>query len=313
VNVNRIVGILVPLLGIAICTVGLFGDFGLVQPTPTGCGNWELAGIFADVSADSILATVETLCGYRTRRFTSPGAAAAAEFIAEKLVRLGLPVEYHRVDARDQHGKPVVVTNVLSQLGSSAPDVGTLIICAHYDSRGEGWLDSAPGADDNASGVAVLLEVGRVLRNAAVSPAVTLVFFGGEEDDLIGSRAFARQLSVNGTPLRGVINVDMVGYDEHGPRDIVVFTNPQSTSLALEMSRSVEPFVRLVVDTTVTMTGNSDHAPFWEYGRRAVSIWEGYDHNPHHCTTEDKPANLSRGFLEEVTRWIVASAVCLGS
>jgi Zn-dependent M28 family amino/carboxypeptidase len=283
----------------------------LVQTKPGGCGDRELGGVLATVSADSILATVEALCSYETRRFASPGAAAAAEFISGKLRRLGFPVEHHHVDVLDRHNNPAVVTNVLSEIGPSAAEDGALIICAHYDSRGEDWLEPAPGADDNASGVAVLLEVARVLRGAGIAPSVTLVFFGGEEDDLIGSRAYAGQLSDRDVPVRGVINVDMVGYDEHGPRDIVVFTNPSSMPLAREMIRTAEPFVHLVVDTTVTLKGNSDHASFWEYERRAVSIWEGYDHNPYHGTTEDRPSTLSRGFLVDVTRWVVASAVCM--
>jgi hypothetical protein len=77
------------------------------------------------------------------------------------------------------------------------------------------------------------------------------------------------------------------------------------------MMRAAAPFADLAVDTTVTSTGNSDHASFWEYGRLALSIWEGYDHNPHHNTIADTPARLSRPFLKEVTRWVAASAVCM--
>lgn len=131
--------------------------------------------------------------------------------------------------------RPVVIANVLADLSRGHPGRNSLIICAHYDSRGEDRSDLAPGADDNASGVAVLLETARVLAQAGIEPRVTLAFFGGEEDSLLGSSAFVEELLSEHLPLRGVINVDMVGYDEYGPQDIVVFTNPQSVPLALEV------------------------------------------------------------------------------
>ncbi|UCH84723.1 MAG: Zn-dependent exopeptidase M28 [Candidatus Latescibacterota bacterium] len=308
-STTHIAGILITFVVLVILAGGLFYDVALEKPESSACDNVELGPALQNVSADSILATVKTLCGHRSRRFTTPGAAAAVGHITATLRRLGLPVEHHRVDARDRHGDTVVVTNVVVPLGPV--DDNALIICAHYDSRGEDWLEPAPGADDNASGVAVLLETARVIRDADIEPAVTLVFFGGEEDDLIGSRAFARHLAEKGNSYRGVINVDMVGYDEHGPRDVVIFTNPQSIPLVTEMWDAALPFSDLVVDTTVTSMGNSDHAAFWEHALQAVSIWEGYDHNPYHQTREDMPSKLTRGFLEDVTRWIVAAAVCM--
>jgi Zn-dependent M28 family amino/carboxypeptidase len=135
---------------------------------------------------------------------------------------------------RDGANRTVVV-NVLADLSRGHTGRNSLVICAHYDSRAEDRGDLAPGADDNASGVAVLLETARVLAQAGIEPRVTLAFFGGEEDSLLGSSAFVEELLSEHLPLRGVINVDMVGYDEYGPQDIVVFTNPQSVPLALEV------------------------------------------------------------------------------
>jgi Zn-dependent M28 family amino/carboxypeptidase len=109
-----------------------------------------------------------------------------------------------------------------------------------------------------------------------------------------------------------VINVDMVGYDEYGPQDIVVFTNPQSVPLALEVIETAGRATRLVADTTITTMGNSDHAPFWRSGQPAVSIWEGYDHNPYNDTSKDNAAMLTPYFLVGVTRLVVSTAVHLG-
>lgn len=271
-----------------------------------------LAGVLQQISGDSILQTVKFLSHQQTRRITSRGSVAAVAFITSRLEGLGIVAERHDVNVRDGANRPVVVVNVLADLSRGHTGRNSLIICAHYDSRGEDRGDLAPGADDNASGVAVLLETARVLAQAGIEPRVTLAFFGGEEDSLLGSSAFVDELLSEHVPLRGVINVDMVGYDEYGPQDIVVFTNPQSVHLALEVIETAGRATRLVADTTITTTGNSDHAPFWRAGQPAVSVWEGYDHNPYNDTSKDNAAMLTPDFLVEVTRLIVATAVRLG-
>jgi Zn-dependent M28 family amino/carboxypeptidase len=282
------------------------------RPNASLVSSGQLQTLFERISADSMLETVRFLAGQRTRRFTSEGSTAAERFITNRLEHLGFVVEHHHVNTVDAAGRPAVVTNVLTDLVGPGRARSSLIICAHYDSRGKDWNDPAPGADDNASGVAVLLEAARVFAETGVKPRVTLVFFGGEEDSLIGSRGFAEEVLREKLPLRGVINVDMVGYDAYGPLDIVVFTNPQSIPLALELVENARRTTRLVADTTVATTGNSDHAPFWRAGQPAVSIWEGYDHNPYHCTTKDVPVILTPYFLVEVAKLIVSTAVHLG-
>jgi Zn-dependent M28 family amino/carboxypeptidase len=151
-----------------------------------------------------------------------------------------------------------------------------------------------------------------VIAEAGLKPKVSLVFFGGEEDSLLGSDAFAEHVVELGFPLHGVINVDMVGYDEHGPKDVVIFTNTQSVGLAREVVRSARRSTRLAADTTMTTYGNSDHVSFWRRYQPAVSIWEGYDHNPYHCTSGDTTGVLTPDFLTEVTRLIISVALDLG-
>ena len=316
-------------LVVVVLVIGLFSRSpeGGAPPAPRDA---VLAAAFERISADSILHTVRFLSNQYTRRYASRGAAASADFIANRLETLGIPAERQDVPVeevevfaagpaitggqpppeRERHGD--VVTNILGDLSLSAPGKNSLIICAHYDSRGEEGTEVAPGADDNASGVAVLLEAARVLVASGLRPRVTLVFFGGEEDSLIGSGAFATEALGEHLPLRGVINVDMVGYDEYGPRDIVVFSNPRSIPLAVEVIEIARRETNLVADTTIVEDGNSDHASFWRAGQTAISLWEGYDHNPYHLTTKDTPAVLTREFLVEVTKLVVSAAVHLG-
>jgi len=328
VKTNRVL-LAVQVFVVAVLVLGLLLGSPEEATPPTFSPDSGLTAVFERISPDSILHTVRFLANQYTRRYASRGAAVSAAFITTRLENLGIPVERHDITVSEttvvaplhvisgEHRNPHdrrhdVVTNVLGDLSRSVPGKNSLIICAHYDSRGEEGSEVAPGADDNASGVAVLLEAARVLVACGIRPRVTLAFFGGEEDSLIGSTAFAGEMLSAHLPLRGVINVDMVGYDEYGPRDIVVFANPQSIPLALEVIENARRTTDLTADTTIVSTGNSDHASFWRFGQTAISIWEGYDHNPYHLTTKDTPAVLTREFLVEVTKLIVSTAVHLG-
>lgn len=273
----------------------------------------ECESVCGGISADSLLAVVEFLAAHETRRFTSQGAASTVSYITRRLTGLGIPVEHNYVNVKDRLGNSVVVTNVLADLSGAGFDLNTLLVCAHYDSRAKDWREPAPGADDNASGVAVLLETARVLAKGGRRPSVTLAFFGGEEDSLLGSKAFAENALDDHPGLRGVVNVDMVGYDEYGPMDAVLFCDPQSIPLAGELVASAARSTRLVIDTTIVSSGNSDHVSFWRKGLPAVSIWEGYDHNPYHNTILDTPEILTPRFLVEITRLVVSASLRLGA
>ena len=291
----------------------VLGLFARVDPAREAAHRGDHESVFSHISFDSLLATVEFLAGQETRRFTSQGATEAVSYITRRLTGLGIPVEYHYVNARDRLGNSVVVTNILADLSGAGFDRNTILVCAHYDSRAENWQEPAPGADDNASGVAVLLETARVLSMTGRRPYATLAFFGGEEDSLLGSNAFAENALDDHPALRGVVNVDMVGYDEYGPMDAVLFSNPQSIPLADEVIDCAGQSTRLVLETTIAATGNSDHVSFWRRGLPAVSIWEGYDHNPYHCTILDTPKILTPRFLVEITRLVVSVSLNLGS
>ncbi len=310
VRANRVL-LVVEVLLLIVLVLGLSVEAPRRWSPRASYASHELDGIFERISADSMLRTVRFMSNQKTRRYTSPGAAATAAFITSRLEALGIPAETQRVTIGDRSGGSVALINVLADLSGFGSKDNTLIMCAHYDSRGENDEDIAPGADDNASGVAVLLEAARVLVEAGAKPRVTFAFFSGEEDSLLGSSAFASDMIANRLPPRRVINVDMVGYDEYGPRDFVVFADQRSIPLAVEIIENARRTTRLLADTTIVSTGNSDHVPFWRAGLPAVSIWEGYDHNPYHCTTKDTPAVITRDFLVEMTKLVVSTALYL--
>ena len=170
----------------------------------------------------------------------TPGLDLAGSYIAREFAAAGLDPGGENggwyqefVMPTGPDGQPHTVRNVIGVLRGANPQFGnqSAVVSAHYDHLGRGWPDVHqgdegqihPGADDNASGVAVLIELARNLAQAAV-PSRNLVFvaFTAEEAGLLGSRHFAEHpqpFPLEG--LLGVINIDTVGRLGQNPLSIL--------------------------------------------------------------------------------------------
>src|SRR5262249_53707633 len=128
---------------------------------------------------------------FPTRHTLGRYADAAADWIARRLRENNVgDVRFHEYDRAGRRLRNVVGT----KRGRTSRSI---IACAHYDSRMQRLEDAvapAPGANDNATGVAALLEIARVLAPLSLSDSVRFVFFSGEEQGLWGSQAYARQV-----------------------------------------------------------------------------------------------------------------------
>jgi hypothetical protein len=170
----------------------------------------------SDRSSDNLRAWVAALAGpeLRGREAGTNDALRAARGIAEQFARLGAHapgeggycVEFSADGLRDQ--------NVIAHLPPTTDGCRWIVLGAHYDALG---VDQAgrvrPGADDNASGIAVMLEVARLVATSARRPRVGLVLaaFGAEEKDMLGSQAYVAHPSVPLDSVALMINVDMAG------------------------------------------------------------------------------------------------------
>jgi Zn-dependent M28 family amino/carboxypeptidase len=123
----------------------------------------------------------------------------------------GLDVYFHQYKEGNQTYK-----NVVARIPGKKDPGAVLIFCAHYDSHPAGLVSAgrAPGVDDNATGVAVLLEGARVLAGSPVNNSVELVFFSNEEQGHKGSKAYVKDLTAKGRIIKGVINIDTIGYTQ---------------------------------------------------------------------------------------------------
>ena len=233
----------------------------------------------------------------------SAGLAAAADRLERELKAIGLAPGGDGGSYRQRFtlekgpdGKPVELVNVIGVLPGTKPEwkEQAVLVSAHYDHLGLGWPDAHagdagklhPGADDNASGVAVLLELARAMASGE-KPQRSIVFalFSGEEAGLRGSKAYAAR------PPRyalgetiGVVNIDTVG--RLGDRKVTVL----GTSTASEWPHIFRGAGFVTgVEGQYPPTGweASDQATFIEKGRPAVQIFSG----PH--TDYHRPSDMA--------------------
>lgn len=179
-------------------------------------------------------------------------------------------------------------------------------LTAHLDSLSPAATRQtlAPGAEDNASGSAALLQAARLLRHYQFARTVKIIWFTGEEQGLLGSAAFAADHNLSG--YRGVINLDMFGYDADDDRcfELHVGVLPASDKVGQCLAQALAAYnLNISADyLTSEATSASDHASFWSRGVGAVLLHEnGFtagstcggvrDRNPYYHTVNDTIAN----------------------
>ncbi len=225
----------------------------------------------------------------------SRGLAAAARYIAGRFERLGLaPLTpgargddryFQPFTMRGENGAPVPTKNVIGVLPGTNPAFNgqALIISAHYDHLGFGWPDGRagakgqlhPGADDNASGVAVMLELARLMGNARPERSVIFAAFAAEEAGLQGARHYVSAAQAPGAafPLSGHIanlNMDMVGRLAGGK--VTVFGTGSARELSF-IFMGAGAVTGVPVQAVAQEINASDHTAFVEAGVPAVQLF----------------------------------------
>lgn len=233
----------------------------------------------------------------------------------------------------DEPGHPLseyALDNIVGVLEGNGDLPGCYILCAHYDAtashdfpgNGLWWCDNpAPGADDNATGVATVLEAARVLSRYTFPFDVRFILFSGEEQGLLGSEVYADSAAAAGDTIYGVINVDMIAYKrspDH-PDTCHVVASEGSRWLGtwivdtaeVEYPEHFDGFDALRIDAAPI---NSDQGSFWLAGYDAVLAIEHEnprDRNPNYHTLDDMPGTLFPSQLASTTRMVVGSVARL--
>jgi uncharacterized repeat protein (TIGR01451 family) len=244
----------------------------------------------------------------RSRYTFSPELAIERDYIRNRMEALGLDVRYQNFT----YG--VSLDNIEGTLPGWGPGSDIVyIVCAHYDSTSGDPYNAAPGADDNASGTAAVLEAARVLSQYRFKRTLRFVTFPAEEQGLIGSYYYAQEASSAGTAIGGVINHDMIAWDFNGDNVMEIHAGTRSDSQALGTAflNTISTYSIPLVPQYITAGAAtaSDHARFWNRGYPAILVIEDFeDFNPYYHQTSD---TLSKLNLPYATRFVQATVATL--
>lgn len=283
----------------------------------------QVVKITPQVSADKLLAHIQKL---NFQRYTTTERSRTRSYITTELQKLGWKPQLENFADG---------VNIFAERQGTDKAAGAILVAAHYDT-----VASSPGADDNATGIAVALEIARLLGSRPLPRTLQLAFFDKEEAGLLGSRAFVTK-AARLEKLRGVIVMDMVGYAcytpgcqqypaglpitppsdkgdfltvvgdaEHLPL-LNAFHNSQtltSTTQNQELS-NLPAVLRLPIPLKGLLTPDtlrSDHAPFWYQGVGAVLVTDTANlRTPHYHQPSDVPANIERSFFTGAAQIVI--------
>lgn len=242
-----------------------------------------------------------------TRHTLSKHHPAIVAYLSARLKALGYAPSRH---GYTQAGAKL--SNVIAQKpgGSGAP----ILVCAHFDSRQEDLHAPeapAPGADDNATGVAVLLEVARLLKDIPMRVPVRFALFSGEEQNLWGSTAYAAECKKRGEKLTLVFNLDEVGYpdkEKHLFLDRDERGRPDNNEASAKLVTRLEGLARNVVKvpTRIDPVEASDYEPFEALGYTVLGLYEGEYRYPHYHKSTDTPDKVDFGYVTDMARLTLA-------
>ncbi|MBJ6800378.1 M28 family peptidase [Geomonas propionica] len=298
----------------------------------TAPGTAGKGGALPVVSRERIAQHLQFLEGVRHPVAAPAALQRACTYLEDSLRALGYAVDLHGfLDGGEQY-QNVVAT----RLGTRRPEQRVLVL-AHYDT-----VAGSPGADDNASGVALLLELATIFKEWR--PELTLQFVGVSLEEnseetgtgLRGSRALASFASMQGWQIEAVVVLESVAFAGRSVRQeapagvplqvpetgdfLAVIGNQASQGLVSRFVLAVESFGVVLPVVPLVVPGNgellpdtrrSDHAPFWDAGYPAIMLTDTTNfRNPHYHLPTDTVATLNLSFAARVCE--ATSAFLLG-
>jgi Zn-dependent M28 family amino/carboxypeptidase len=273
---------------------------------------------------------LEALVGERHPETSPHALQKAAHYLATQCAKSGWSTSGQLVNAWGKVYRNVVAIRNPDCL-RQGEELPPLLIGAHYDT-----VSGSPGADDNASGLVVLLEVASRLRARPLARPIWLVAFCLEEQDRLGSQAFASRLKAERRELAGAIILECVGFarSEAGTQQIppgvpiavptqgdflAIVGNEASRSLVLQLEQEAQRHAAQLKPLSLVVPGRgesmphtrrSDHASFWDAGYPAVVLTDTANfRNPHYHRETDTVDTLNLEFLSNVAATVTATAI----
>ncbi|TMB65724.1 MAG: M28 family peptidase [Deltaproteobacteria bacterium] len=278
------------------------------------------------VDPQQLRRNLQAIVGERSPFSGQRHLAEVESFIEKELASYSLAVESDTFSYRGKNFRNIV-GRLSAQRGASL-----IILGAHFDS-----VEGTPGADDNASGLAVLLEAARLLSRARLRSELLFCAFNLEELNMIGSTYFAKKLKAAEVKVDAMISLEMIGYTDPRPGSqkypiglswlypdrgdfIGVIGNWNSSSLLRRFTRQMRQVPGLPVET-LSVPGNgglvpavrlSDHSPFWDLGYPALMVTDtSFFRNPHYHGPRDTLDTLNLDFMAKVCAGVIRGVLGL--
>lgn len=300
-------------LGLLAAVLGILAWYVIAMPGRSHAGPLPALSAEETLLAQRLRAHVQVLAGdIGERHLLRPGSMdRAADYIRDELEAAGYSVRDLAFGPAERPSR-----NLEASLPGGALGEQIIVVGAHYDT-----IPGTPGADDNASGVAGLIEIARLLRAYAPERSLRFVAFANEEapyygTELMGSRVYAEQARARNQDVRLMISLEMLGYysdepgSQHYPRpfawfypsiaDFIAFVgNVHSRDMlhaAIRSFRSHTAFPAEGVAAPESLAPDirrSDHAAFWAEGYKGFMVTDtaGF-RNPHYHRAGDRPETL---------------------
>jgi len=303
-------GRILPLLSFCLLLVGLTGD-------------GRMDGKRVMISIEDLKRHVENIAFDRNPGEGYPKLEQAAQYIKREFVKAGLDV---KEDSFQWEGKPY--KNIVAEKKGKTSPGRVFILGAHYDA-----VPGSPGADDNASAVAVLLEIAKNIQPVSLESTVRLIAFTLEEDGYMGSSHYVESLKKGGEGI-GMISLEMVGFT--GPRQnyppyldpkyyphvgdfIAIVGNERSQKLLENVCQSFKAHIPELPFEFLVVPGNgermeevrlSDHSTFWDEGFPALLVTDtSFLRNPNYHLPSDRIETLNFEFMQKVATGVFYSVV----
>ena len=253
--------------------------------------------LVAGVQEAALRGTISALAAHHSRYYQSETGVAASQWLKGRWAELAknMPGASAELFTHSAWKQPSVILTIP---GSELPDE-IVVLGGHLDSI-SGWGNSgarSPGADDNASGIAVLTEAVRVISESGIRPKRTIQFMGyaAEEVGLRGSQDIAAKYTAGGKKVIGVIQFDMSNFAGSG-ENIFMLTDFVDPALSAFTTKLVNTYSGVTASTTKCGYACSDHASWTKKGFPSAMAFEStFDGSNHQIHTENDTLATSGG------------------
>ena len=267
----------------------------------------EVRQVVADASVERVYGYEKALFDFDSKHVSQPGNKLAASFLFDTYKSFGYAPEYQPFEYRLRNGQAGQTANVLATLRGTVNPELIYVASSHYDSVAVG-----PGADDDSSGTAALLEAARLLAGHPQPATIVFASFTGEEAGLLGSREFVRRAVADRWHVAGALNNDMIGWANDFRLDNTIrYSNPGIRDV---QHAAAMQFSNLITYDALYYKGTDAAAYYEAYGDIVGGIGS-YPvlGNPHYHQPHDILETMNHQLITEVARTTAATLMLLAS